>query len=161
MTCPADSLSQDANDVEAALLLDEKKFPPMLPRKLRVTRAKDPRKTTLAQERSRAKSIAAGGATRDTKYKRKATAEEQSLAGRAGKLLGRAGAAQQRRASRGPRQHTATAPGEIKTPEQIVFEGTRASANDRQAKRPKLSKDARNGRGARRATEWKKKKQAT
>ncbi|KFA71507.1 hypothetical protein S40288_08327 [Stachybotrys chartarum IBT 40288] len=152
----------DANDVEAALLLDEKKFPPMLPRKLRVTRAKDPRKTSLAQERSRAKSNAAGGATRDTKYKRKVTAEELSLAGRAGKLLGRAGAAQQRRASRGPRQHTAAAPGEIKTPEQIVFEGTRASANDRQAKRPRLGKDARNGRGARRATEWKKKKkQAT
>ncbi|KAH7328903.1 hypothetical protein B0I35DRAFT_473560 [Stachybotrys elegans] len=162
----------DANDVEAALLLDGKKFPPMLPRALRVTRAKDPRKTAMAQERAKAKAIAGIKSGQNTKYKRKFTSEEQSLAGRAGRLLGRAGAAQQRRELKGgpktPGTTTAAtdnAGSEIKTPEQIIFEGKRASIMDGQGKDFKKSGKKRVGkpgrpdhRGARRAAEWKKKK---
>ncbi|KAM4055045.1 RNA recognition motif domain-containing protein [Hirsutella rhossiliensis] len=143
----------DGNDVESALLLDGKKFPPMLPRPLRVTRAKDPRKTASAQERIKAKAIASSEAERRTKYEHKSTAEEQAAAGRAGKLLGRAGAA----------KHRIRAPGGVnKSPEQIVFEGRRASAKDGRPKDLKLGKKSSGksgrpkNRGARRAAGWKK-----
>ncbi|KAF2859092.1 hypothetical protein K470DRAFT_265478 [Piedraia hortae CBS 480.64] len=89
----------DANAVEAALLYNEKKFPPMLPRKLRVSRAK-------AQKRKVAKPQA-----KSKTYQRKVSAEESSRLGRAGKLLGKAGAAQ------------------MKKPEAFVFEGHRASSS--------------------------------
>ncbi|KAJ6013981.1 Nucleolar protein 12 [Penicillium herquei] len=65
----------DGNGVEQALLLNEKKFPPMLPRKLRITRA---RKMAKKQE--------SGG--KDSKL----AEAQKTLQGRAGKLLGRAGA---------------------------------------------------------------------
>ncbi|KAH8737386.1 hypothetical protein BGZ61DRAFT_438227 [Ilyonectria robusta] len=120
----------DGNDVESALLLDGKKFPPMLPRALRVTRAKDPRKTTLAQERSKAKTTAVNGATKSTKYKAKATPEQQSMAGRTGKLLGRSAAAQQRHGKRPARTDVPEGIATIKTPEQFVFEGRRATTRD-------------------------------
>ncbi|KAJ5752413.1 Nucleolar protein 12 [Penicillium odoratum] len=67
----------DGNGVEQALLLNEKKFPPMLPRKLRVTRA---RKVSKKREDS-------GG--RDSKM----AEAQKTMQGRAGRLLGRAGAA--------------------------------------------------------------------
>ncbi|KAJ5915411.1 Nucleolar protein 12 [Penicillium verhagenii] len=67
----------DGNGVEEALLLNEKKFPPMLPRKLRVTRA---RKVAKKREDS-------GG--KDSKM----AEAQKTLQGRAGRLLGRAGAA--------------------------------------------------------------------
>jgi nucleolar protein 12 len=70
----------DSNCVEAALLLDGKKFPPLLPRKLRVVRAKKVNKKRDSERRS-------GGrieGTRDT------------LGGRSSKLFGRAGAAKLR-----------------------------------------------------------------
>lgn len=148
--------NQDANHVEAALLLDGKKFPPMLPRDLRVTRAKDPRRTALALEKSRAKTTA-NGKSATTKHKSKPTPEQLSLAGRAGKLLGRSGAAKQKREGRAPRKATAKT-SELKSPEEIVFEGRRASANDANI----FSKKSKNGRaapkrGARRAQEWRKK----
>ncbi|KAH6898514.1 hypothetical protein B0T10DRAFT_111808 [Thelonectria olida] len=150
----------DGNDVEAALHLNDKKFPPLLPRKLRVTRAKDPRKTNLAAERSKAKSIAAGAASKSTKYKVKATPEQQSMAGRTGKLLGRSAAFQQRR---GKRLSTDEAPepvATIKTPEQIVFEGRRASAKDsaslKPGKKAKKTSGRPQNRGAKRAAEWRK-----
>ncbi|RBR23646.1 uncharacterized protein FIESC28_03575 [Fusarium coffeatum] len=158
----------DANDVEAALLLNEKKFPPMLPRKLRVTRAKDPRKTALAQERAKGKHMAQNGATKSTKYKHKATPEEQSMAGRTGKLLGRSAAVQQRHKKR-PSTHGGAQEAEppatgIKGPEHFVFEGRRASAKDGTPKDLKLGKKGkgkgRSGRpqnhGSKRAAEWKK-----
>ncbi|KAI1865445.1 uncharacterized protein JN550_008202 [Neoarthrinium moseri] len=193
----------DANDVESALLLDGKKFPPMLPRILRVSRAKDPRKTALAVERTtKAKLDAAAAAApaidgtagkpKSTKYKHKATPEQQSLAGRAGRLLGRAGAARQARELRGggkkPRHRESTRTGAntvemgaagsgaasttIKTPEQIVFEGRRASAKDGKPKDLKFGKGKgaggrkrplpqAKGRGARRAAEWRKKGSAS
>lgn len=165
----------DGNDVEAALLLNEKKFPPMLPRVLRVSRAKDPRKTALAVERSkkgRPEANGCEGKTKSTKYKPKATPEQQSLAGRAGRLLGRSAAVRQKRefngdsrgANRKPRVPEPTTTGELKTPEQIVFEGRRASANDGKPRDLKFgkSKGKKNavkpkGRGAKRAAEWRKK----
>ena len=69
----------DANAVEKALLLHGKKFPPMLPRILRVTRAKGTTKTRFAHD------------NRNRHVDAKPSAK--SLAGRANKLLGRAGAA--------------------------------------------------------------------
>ncbi|CAF3604206.1 nucleolar protein 12 [Fusarium graminearum PH-1] len=157
----------DANDVEAALLLDGKKFPPMLPRKLRVTRAKDPRKTALAQERARGKHISTNG-PKSTKYKHKATPEEQSMAGRTSKLLGRSAAVQQRHKKRpsahGESREAEGQPAGIKGPEQFVFEGRRASARDGLPKdlKQKKGKGKKSGRpqnhGTKRASEWKKKK---
>lgn len=114
-----------------------------------MTRAKDPRKTALAQERSKAKAITSGEAARRTKYERKSTAEEQAAAGRAAKQRTRA------RAGAGPG-------GVNKSPEQIVFEGRRASAKDGRPKDLKLNKKSgKNGRptnrGARQAAGWRKK----
>lgn len=94
----------DGTSVEAALLLAEKKFPPLLPRALRVSRCKAPHKTARALERVQIRGDApkreprfkrgAGGRNKGdseekTGYKRKATAEEQTQAGRAAKLLGK------------------------------------------------------------------------
>ncbi|KAM5355735.1 hypothetical protein ACJ41O_002381 [Fusarium nematophilum] len=158
----------DANDVEAALLLDGKKFPPMLPRKLRVTRAKDPRKTSLAQERSKAKTLVANG-DKSMKYRHKATPEEQSMAGRTSKLLGRSAAAKQRhgkRQQKGNSDEVSNPLAALKTPEQVVFEGRRASAKDGRPKDLKFGKKAKGkgktgrpqNRSAKRAAEWKKTK---
>ncbi|KAL6919183.1 hypothetical protein ACHAPO_004298 [Fusarium lateritium] len=161
----------DGNDVEAALLLDGKKFPPMLPRKLRVTRAKDPRKTVLAQERARGKHIVHNGAPKSTKYKHKATPEEQSMAGRTSKLLGRSAAVQQRHKKRpsahGESREAENPVPEIKGPEQFVFEGRRASARDglpkdlKQKQKGKGKGKGKSGKpqnhGTKRAAEWKKK----
>ncbi|KAI5925410.1 hypothetical protein F4810DRAFT_660435 [Camillea tinctor] len=165
----------NGNDVEAALLLDGKKFPPMLPRALRVSRAKDPRKTTLAAERTAKAKLQNGKAgdekSKSTKYRAKVTPEEQSKAGRAGKLFGRSGAARQRHGFKGPNRKTegrrerAGNESSIKTPEQIVFEGRRASARDGKPKDLKFGKTKgkkgmvkakTKGRGARRAAEWRK-----
>ncbi|KAI1641180.1 hypothetical protein F4809DRAFT_587623 [Biscogniauxia mediterranea] len=164
----------DGNDVEAALLLDGKKFPPMLPRLLRVSRAKDPRKTALAVERANKAKLQNGKAGDDkpksTKYRAKIAPEEQSKAGRAGKLFGRSGAARQRHGFKDPnrrmerRRESAGNESALKTPEQIVFEGRRASARDGKPKDLKFGKKGKKavmkaktkGRGARRAAEWRK-----
>ncbi|KAL7803742.1 hypothetical protein V8C44DRAFT_260828 [Trichoderma aethiopicum] len=166
----------DANDVEAALLLNGKKFPPMLPRPLRVTRAKDPRKTAQAVERARSKAdVADGASSRSTKYKPKATPEQQAAAGRARKLLGRSAAAKQRHGGKrlssfsagtardGEGEAAAVAQGTIKTPERIIFEGRRASSRDGLPKDLKIGKKNKKkggrpqNRGAKRAAAWKKK----
>lgn len=152
--------------MESALLLDGKKFPPLLPRALRVTRAKDPRKTAKLQERRNEKMMAASHDAKSTKYKKKLTPEERSMAGRAGRLLGRSAAAAQGRKTRGhgPRSREGAPAGLIKSPEQIVFEGTRASSNGGRPKDLKLGKKSKGkpskptGRGARRAAEWRKTK---
>ncbi|KAJ5577839.1 Nucleolar protein 12 [Penicillium hispanicum] len=88
----------NGNGVEEALLLNEKKFPPLLPRKLRVTRA---RKMVKKREDSGGKDAA-----------------QKTLQGRAGKLLGRAGAAKVRADGKG------TIAGNS-----FVFEGHRATEN--------------------------------
>ncbi|KAE8150985.1 hypothetical protein BDV25DRAFT_171765 [Aspergillus avenaceus] len=67
----------DQNCVEEALLLDGKQYPPMLPRKLRVTRARK-----MAKKREAP--ITGGKNMRES---------DKTLQGRAGKLFGRAGAA--------------------------------------------------------------------
>ncbi|WDK19095.1 RNA recognition domain-containing protein [Colletotrichum graminicola] len=172
----------DGIHVEAALLLDGKKFPPMLPRILRVTRAKAPHKTALAMERSnkaRAAQPGGPGAPGNTKYRAKITPEQQSKAGRAARLLGRSGANRERLGNRGDREKPRI-PGngsgvvpkdQMKAPEDFVFEGRRASAKDGRPKDLKFNKRSKpkgvsgggvkkskpTGRGAKRASEWKKK----
>ncbi|CAG9938193.1 unnamed protein product [Clonostachys rosea f. rosea IK726] len=159
----------DGNAVESALLLDGKKFPPMLPRALRVTRAKDPRKTAQAQKRLAESGKGVNGDSKNTKYRKKLTPEELSMGGRAAKLLGRSGAAAERRKARVTDNKDNDVPSTVlKTPEEIVFEGTRASVRTGAAKGKRLSKKLRGkkgsqptGRGARRAAEWKKKQRET
>lgn len=143
----------------------------MLPRALRVSRAKDPRKTALAQERANDKKSAAAADGKGTKYKKKLTPEEKSMVGRAGKLLGRSGAVAERRRASGKEfksrdqdNANTTELGGKKSPEQIVFEGMRASSkygkpnNLRLGKKSKGKKGGKPmGRGAKRAAEWKKK----
>lgn len=91
----------DPNCVEEALLLDGKKFPPMLPRKLRVTRA---RKMMKKRE--------------DTGNGRQ-TEAAKTLQGRANRLFGRAGAAQLK--ADGQRTIAGNS---------AVFEGQRATEGD-------------------------------
>ncbi|XXG98208.1 hypothetical protein Hte_004530 [Hypoxylon texense] len=165
----------DGNDVESALLLEGKKFPPMLPRILRVSRAKDPRKTALAMERTvKAKFELSNGRetkSKSTKHKPKVTPEQLSQAGRAGKLLGRAAAARQRHGLKDESKYAKQKKDEpedvvFKTPEQIVFEGRRASSKDGKPKDLKFGKGKgkkgvvkakTKSRGAKRAAEWRKK----
>lgn len=88
--------------MEEALLLDGKKFPPMLPRKLRVTRAKKlPKKRDGPETGSHGKALGEGFST---------------LQGRAGKLFGRAGAAKMKAEGR-----------KSISGNSVVFEGNRAS----------------------------------
>ena len=91
----------DQNGVEEALLLNEKKFPPMLPRKIRVMRAKKERKTTEAPK------VPVRG--------QKLGEAQKTLHGRAGKLLGKAGAAKLKAGVNAP------------NPQSLVFEGRRAT----------------------------------
>ncbi|KAH0426540.1 RNA recognition domain-containing protein [Colletotrichum camelliae] len=164
----------DANHVEAALLLDGKKYPPMLPRIMRVTRAKAPHKTALAMERSsKARVQAARGAPGSTSYKAKITPEQQSMAGRASRLLGRSGARREQRKGDDRKPHRASGSGvvprdDIKAPEAFIFEGRRASAKDGRPKdlkfgnkrakvKGRVQKSKPTGRGAKRAEAWKNK----
>lgn len=90
----------DGNCVEEALLLNEKKFPPLLPRQLRVTRARKVSKKREAEAGPKDRM----GETHKT------------LQGRAGKLFGRAGAAQVKKDGRGSIASNS-----------FVFEGHRAT----------------------------------
>lgn len=90
----------DENHVEEALLLNEKKFPPLLPRKIRVTRA---RKMAKKRDDSGSKDTRGGEA-------------HKTLQGRAGKLLGRAGAAKVKADGKGSIAGNS-----------LVFEGRRAT----------------------------------
>lgn len=160
---------QDANSVEAALLFNEKKFPPMLPRVLRVTRAKAMKKTANAQKREFAPRPTIKGSNNPNNvviYNPKMSAQQQSLQGRAGKLLGRAGAAQFRKREEsgkkedGPRGQAVAAG--IKGPEAFIFEGYRASSNSGKPKDLKLGGKNVKGKGkpktrsSQRASDWKK-----
>lgn len=185
----------DGNHVEAALLLNEKRFPPMLPRALRVSRAKNPRNTALAVERTTKAKLGASESDKptkstSTKYQHKATPEQQSQAGRAARMLGRSGAAKAAAELKGkkptksmPRHESRSAAAgagfiktdgllrPIKTPEQVVFEGRRASSKDGKPRDLKFGKNGKGkkganpgkktgaiskvaGRGAKRASEW-------
>lgn len=137
--------------------MNGKKFPPMLPRELRVSRCKAPHKTARAMEKKNAERGAAlaasSKANKGTKYVPKLTAEEQTMAGRASKLLGHSAAAQARRAKTGGKKRDRTNRGEkkfskdrkdgagaavgaagFKKPEDFVFEGRRASSRDAKPK---------------------------
>ncbi|SPO00913.1 related to nuM1, hnRNP protein [Cephalotrichum gorgonifer] len=143
----------DANDVEAALLLDGKKFTPMLPRALRVSRAKNPRSTNMALQKRGIHSASTGSSTFNARNGPKI--DGKSTSRRDMRRLGVAGAARQ--------THIKKALGdkEIKTPERIVYEGTRASAGDnkhlKQKQRKKGAAAKRlKGKRAERAKDWKK-----
>lgn len=148
-------MTQDGNSVESALLLNGKNFPPMLPRELRVSRCKAPHKTARAMDKKNAERSAAlaasGKAKKGTRYVPKLTAEEQTMAGRAGKLLGHSAAAKARIGKTGGKKRDRTNRGErasgkdrkegagasaaaFKKPEEFVFEGRRASSRDAKPK---------------------------
>jgi nucleolar protein 12 len=118
----------------------------MLPRVLRVTRAKAVKKTALASQVARPKSRGQQAAKKSQIYNPKLSSEASSFQGRAGKLLGRAGAAQlKRRESSGANSIVMGKRGDEKkgefrgkdvesisrTPESIVFEGFRAKSNSK------------------------------
>lgn len=99
---------EDENAVEAALQFNDQKYPPLLPRKLRVSRAKaqksKPKKPAgPPPSRSNAEDSKQKGA-----YNAKISGEEKSQRGRAKAMLGKAAA--------------------FKSAESFVFEGHRASS---------------------------------
>ena len=119
---------KDANAVEKALSFDEKKFPPMLPRILRVTRAKNTRKMAGSKNQGKGHDRKERASKSAGKYTPKVSSETQSLSGRAGKLLGRAAAARfhstrDRQANSTGAAHPATI-----AEKPIAFEGYRASS---------------------------------
>jgi len=138
---------KDANAVEAALLFDGKKFPPLLPRKLRVERAKPQRKN--GKPGSGRPGISK---PRMIGYQRKVTGEEASRLGRAEKLLGRAAAAQMKHS-----KSLQLRPNELRKPESYVFEGHRASSTSGKAglKLGRKSKGKPSTRSARRGASYK------
>jgi nucleolar protein 12 len=155
--------------VEAALLFNEKKYPPLLPRILRVVRAKAVRKTALASRNTKGPKAQ----IKDRIYNPKMPSEEASLHGRASKLLGRAGAANIKKGSGsgansmvvGKKGNAGASDNGIagiaKKPEQIVFEGYRASSKNGRPKDLKMGgggkkKGKPTNRGAKRASAWKK-----
>ena len=107
----------------------------MLPRKLRITRAKPmKRNKVVANAGKRVAEEGRRGASGQGKggYVKKLTPQEQSQMGRAAKLLGK-NAAQMRRGgdARPPRRDGNVGDGKVnamKTPESFVFEGHRAKS---------------------------------
>ncbi|MCJ1427322.1 Nucleolar protein 12 [Sticta canariensis] len=118
---------KDENGVEKALLYHEKKFPPMLPRILRVTRAKSIKQSTTRnithQVKNEASSQFAGI------YQPRLPSEAQSLVSRAGRLFGRAGAAKLKISEHFNHHSNKRLNRIVKPMETIVFEGHRASRN--------------------------------
>ncbi len=99
----------------------------MLPRILRVTRAKNIRKIASSKDQGK-RHVTTNKVTKPTgTFTPKISSEAQSLSGRASKLLGRAGAAQLRGADRTEVQKGKVG-GTAKPQESIVFEGYRASS---------------------------------
>jgi nucleolar protein 12 len=120
----------DANGVEEALLLNEKKFPPLLPRKLRVTRARK-----MMKKRDNG-----------DKESRKGDFAQKTLQGRASKLLGRAGAAKIKEAGKGGIAGNS-----------FVFEGHRATEGSSSIKvktKSRGSKGKPKGRSSKRAAAY-------
>lgn len=100
----------------------------MLPRILRVTRAKNISKTASSKDKGK-RHVTVGRASKPTgTFTRKVSSEAQSLSGRAGKLLGRAGAAR----IHGTGDRKTARKGKVgemaKSQEVMVFEGYRASS---------------------------------
>ncbi|KAH8753704.1 hypothetical protein BGZ57DRAFT_79578 [Hyaloscypha finlandica] len=175
---------EDPNAVEAALLFNEKKYPPMLPRLLRVVRAKAVRKTALASasRTGPSKNAKPGQKSQLGGYNPRVAPEVSSFKGRASKLLGKAAAAQfksgangttigkrgdggeERGTSEGRKAEGAKGAADaMRTPESIVFEGYRASSKSGKPRDLKLGgsgggkkKGKPRTRGAKRGSEWKK-----
>ncbi|KAG4035525.1 hypothetical protein MFRU_001g02940 [Monilinia fructicola] len=163
---------KDANAVEAALLFNEKKYPPMLPRVLRVVRAKAQHKQVSSRPTARQPKSSKSSQI----YNPKVDPNQASLQGRATKLLGKAGGAKFKKTGAndttlGSRSHKpTTGDGEaksgmagIKAPESFVFEGYRASASKGKPKDLKLGgkgggkkKGKPRTRSSNRGAEWKK-----
>jgi nucleolar protein 12 len=117
--CISDKRFQDENAVEAALLFNDKTFPPLLPRKLRVSRAKSVKRNDPKNGTSRNPKAAAT----DSRV------PNRSMQGRARKLLGRAGATQLRRGEDKPNKRQKNEDKSIAPPESFIFEGHRARSN--------------------------------
>ncbi|KAF7940232.1 uncharacterized protein EAE98_000359 [Botrytis deweyae] len=162
----------DANAVEAALLFNEKKYPPMLPRILRVVRAKAQHKQVSSRPTARQPKSSKTSQV----YNPKVDPNQASLQGRATKLLGKAGGAKFKKTgandttlgSRGDKQVSGNGEAKsgmagIKAPESFVFEGYRASASKGKPKDLKLGgkgggkkKGKPRTRSSNRGAEWKK-----
>ncbi|TGO22520.1 hypothetical protein BPAE_0164g00070 [Botrytis paeoniae] len=162
----------DANAVEAALLFNEKKYPPMLPRVLRVVRAKAQHKQVSSRPTARQPKSSKTSQI----YNPKVDPNQASLQGRATKLLGKAGGAKFKKTgandttlgSRGDKQVSRNGEAKsgmagIKAPESFVFEGYRASASKGKPKDLKLGgkgggkkKGKPRTRSSNRGAEWKK-----
>jgi nucleolar protein 12 len=122
------NIAQDANGVEAALLFDGKSFPPMLPRKLRVVRAKGMKRKPANTSKQPLKVDATGTA--------KLSSARDKSSDRSRQLLGRAGASK------------------IKNPESFVFEGHRASSKDGKSGLKLGGGGKRRNRSTRRSAAW-------
>ncbi|KAF2253006.1 RNA-binding domain-containing protein [Trematosphaeria pertusa] len=96
---------EDENAVEAALQFNDQKFPPLLPRKLRVVRARAQKRKDKKLDHSTPKPLAAKS---KGAYNAKVTDEQKSKQGRARAMLGKSAA--------------------FKSAESFVFEGHRASS---------------------------------
>jgi nucleolar protein 12 len=118
----------------------------MLPRILRVTRARAVKKTALASQSARSNSKTPKTSNKSQIYNPKLSSEVSSLQGRASKLLGRAGAAQFKKSEGSAANNMAigkrgdgkksgfggkTIDGIARTPESIVFEGFRANSKSK------------------------------
>lgn len=129
----------DENAVEGALLFNDKKFPPLLPRRIRVVRAKMPKRN------SSKRSPTSSGLMNP---------REQSMRGRASKLLGQAAVAKLKSHSRVSPPTTS-----IKPIEAFAFEGYRASSKQGKAGlklgRSGKRKDKPKSRSSRRGAAWK------
>ncbi|PWY86838.1 RNA binding protein [Aspergillus heteromorphus CBS 117.55] len=117
----------DQNCVEEALLLNGKQYPPMLPRKLRVVRAKRPQKRR-EDNGGQGKSLANS---------------DKTLQGRAGRLFGRAGAAKLKAAGKTSisqnslvfEGHRATEGGASRIRVKTKSRGSKGKPNNRSSKR--------------------------
>jgi nucleolar protein 12 len=136
----------------------------MLPRILRVTRAKALKKTASAQKSDRPARQGSEKKGKDAVYNPKLSSERQSLQGRAARLLGKAGAAQLKGRDEHDDQANKRIAGIAKSPEDIVLEGYRATPKSGRPKDLKFGKAGGAKRKAdprsksrKRASDWKKK----
>lgn len=116
--------------MEKALLYHEKKFPPMLPRVLRVSRAK--RSLANASRTSQAHPKKSVVSRPSGIYQPKLSSKSMSLSGRAQKLLGRAGAAKLRKLHGASTLSNELGDNALMPAKRVVFEGHRASSKQSQ-----------------------------
>ena len=138
---------QDANTVERALIFNDKKYPPMLPRRLRVVKAKVFKKRPASGEK-RGQYLRYQKRNSATS-KPKASLAVRTISGRAPKLLGRAGSAQLKEKHNSDRIDVA------KTPDLFVLEGYRASRNMSKPMSMAKKRAKPQSRSSRRGTEFK------